>query len=113
MNLLLLLACTSVFGKWFPIAIASNKPFIDVRVAGSGPELFLFDTGSNASLIDPPLAKALGFKILQSGEGNSGVGNAKSTFLQYDSAVCEEVAGAAVPDIHFIGFDLSTISSVE
>ncbi len=24
MNLLLFLACTSVFGKWFPIAIASN-----------------------------------------------------------------------------------------
>lgn len=113
MNLLLLLACTSVFGKWFPIAIASNKPFIDVRVAGSAAQQFLFDTGSNASLIDPPLAKSLGFKTVQATEGNSGVGNATSTFLQYDLPVCEEVAGAAVPDIHFIGFDLLTISSVE
>ncbi|HEY2094575.1 MAG TPA: aspartyl protease family protein [Thermoanaerobaculia bacterium] len=113
MSLVLLLACTSVFGKWFPFKIASNKPFVDVRIAGSAPQLFLFDTGSNASLIDPSLAKTLGFKTIQTTEGNSGVGNAATTFLQYDPPVCEEVAGAAVPDIHFIGFDLSTIASVE
>ena len=113
MNLLLFLACTSVFSKWVPIKIASNKPFIDVRIAGSAPQLFLFDTGSNASLIDPSLAKELRFKTVQASEGNSGVGNATSTFLRYELPACEEVAGAAVPDIHFIGFDLSTISSVE
>ena len=113
MNLLLFLACTSVFGKWFPITIASNKPFIDVSVAGSAPQLFLFDTGSNESLIDPSLAARLGFKAAGSTEGNRGVGNTSTTFIQYDAPACEEVAGAAVPDIHFIGFDLSTIASVE
>jgi hypothetical protein len=113
MNLLLFLACTSVFGKWFPMKIASNKPFIDVRIAGSAPQQFLFDTGSNESLIDPALAKELSFKTLQATEGNQGVGNARTTFIQYDPPVCEEAAGAAVPDIHFIGFDLSTIASVE
>jgi hypothetical protein len=45
MSLVLLLACSSVFGKWFPFKIASNKPFVDVRIAGSAPQLFLFDTG--------------------------------------------------------------------
>jgi hypothetical protein len=113
MNLLLFLACSSVFGKWVPIQIASNKPFVDVSIAGSAPQQFLFDTGSNESLIRPSLAKTLGFKVAQSTEGNPGVGNAISTFLQYDPPVCEEVAGAAVPDIHFIGYDLSTIASVE
>lgn len=113
MNFLLFLACTSVFGKWVPIKIASNKPFVDVSVAGSAPQQFFFDTGSNESLIDPSLAKSLGFKVAGSTEGNPGVGNTATTFLQYDPPVCEDVAGAAVPDIHFIGFDLSTIASVE
>src|ERR1043166_1678959 len=113
MNFLLFLACTSVFGKWVPIKIARNKPFVDVRISGSAPQQFFFDTGSNESLIDPSLAKSLGFKVVQSTEGNPGVGNASTTFLQYDPPACEEVAGAAVPDIHFIGFDLSTIASVE
>jgi hypothetical protein len=113
MSLLLLLACTSVFGKWFPMNIASNKPFIDVRIAGSAPQKFLFDTGSNESLIDPSLAKVVGLEAIQTSEGNPGVGNARTTFIQYGPPMCEEVAGAAVPDIHFIGFDLSTISSVE
>jgi hypothetical protein len=113
MSLLLFLACASVFGKWVPMKIASNKPFIDVRIAGSAPQQFLFDTGSNESLIDPSLAKDLQFKAVQATEGNQGVGNTRTTFIEYDPPVCEEVAGAAVPDIHFIGFDLSTISSVE
>jgi hypothetical protein len=112
-NLLLFLACSSVFGKWFPMKIASNKPFIDVRIAGSAPQQFLFDTGSNASLIDPALAKVVGLEAIESNEGNQGVGNARTTFIRYGAPLCEEVAGAAVPDIHFIGFDLSTISSVE
>lgn len=113
MNFLLFLACTSVFGKWVPMKIASNKPFVDVHIAGSAPQQFLFDTGSNESLIDPSLAKELSFKTLQATEGNQGVGNTRTTFIQYVPPVCEEAAGAAVPDIHFIGFDLSTISSVE
>ena len=98
---------------WYPIEIVSNKPLVQVRINDSKPHQFMLDTGSGAALIDPPLARSLGFKSASENKGFFGVGNAKSSLTLLKPTGCQEMAGASVADVHFLAFDLSLISSVE
>jgi hypothetical protein len=98
---------------WYPVEIVSNKPLVQVRINDSKPHQFMLDTGSGAALIDPPLARSLGFKSASESKGFFGVGNAKSSLVLLKPTACQEVAGTRVADVHFLGFDLSLISSVE
>jgi uncharacterized membrane protein YphA (DoxX/SURF4 family) len=97
----------------YPIEIVSNKPLVQVRINDSKPHRFMLDTGSGAALIDPPLARSLGFQPVSESKGFFGVGNARSSLVLLKPTACQEMAGAAVADVHFLAFDLSLISSVE
>lgn len=99
--------------KSYPFEIISNKPFVGVRINGSKPARFMLDTGSGAALIDPPLARSLGFQAESESAGNFGVGSGKSSLTLLKPTGCQELAGRRVPGVHFLGFDLSGISAVE
>jgi hypothetical protein len=96
----------------YPFEIVSNKPIVQVRVNGSKPQPLMLDTGSAASLFDPPLAKSLGFEPESQNEGFFGVGNRKSSLTLLKPAACLEMGGAHA-EVRLLGFDLSLISSVE
>lgn len=96
-----------------PIEIASNKPFVHVRINGSKPQRFMLDTGSNATLIDPSLAAALKFHSASESKGYFGVGNARQSIVRLEPAARLELAGATADGIRLLGFDLSQVSSVE
>jgi len=98
---------------WYPIEIVSNKPLVQVRINDSKPHRFMLDTGSGAALIDPPLARSLGFESASESKGFFGVGNAKSSLTLLKPTGCQEMAGSRVAGVHFLAFDLSLISSVE
>jgi hypothetical protein len=100
-------------GKSYPIEIVSNKPFVQVRINDSKPYRFMLDTGSGASLIDPPLARALGFQPASESKGNFGVGSGTTSLVLLKPTACQEMAGTRVAGVHLLGFDLSGISSVE
>jgi hypothetical protein len=96
----------------YPIEIISNKPFVQVRIDGSKPRRFLLDTGSAGALIDPALAKSLGFVPKSTSEGNFGVGNSRSSIAVLEPPACQEMADART-EAHLVAFDLSMISQVE
>src|SRR5689334_22155046 len=98
--------------RTWPMEIISNKPFVSVRINGAKSRRFMLDTGSAAALIDPPLAKSLGFTPLSSSEGNFGVGNKTASVVFLQPAACQGMAGAEA-EAHLMAFDLSRVSEVE
>jgi membrane-associated protease RseP (regulator of RpoE activity) len=96
----------------YPFEIVSNKPIVQIRVNGSKAQPLMLDTGSAASLIDPTLAKSLGFQPESQNDGFFGVGSKKSSLTLLKPPACLEMAGAHA-EVRLLGFDLSLISSVE
>jgi len=99
--------------KWYPIEIVSNKPIVQVRINDSKPNPFMLDTGSGPALIDPPLARSLGFQPASESSGFFGVGSAQSSLVLLKPKGCQEMAGASVAGVQFMAYDLSMISKVE
>jgi len=86
-----------------PIEIASNKPFLPVRVNDSAPLHFLFDTGSQGMMVDRQRAKGLGvktegdFSTSGAGEGSREQSFAKDLKVSIGALEAEGVGSAVAP----------------
>jgi hypothetical protein len=94
--------------------IASNKPWVQVRVNDAKPLWFVLDTGNPAlSFIDMTRAKKMGLKVENERKQRSGAGEGVTTTVGTTSGVTLEIAGRKVANRTISVVDVSHVSQFE
>jgi hypothetical protein len=94
--------------------IASNKPWVQVRVNDAKPLWFVLDTGNPAvSFIDTARAKELGLKIENERKVRSGAGEGVTTTVGSTRGVTLETGGRKVTNQTISVVDVSHVSEFE
>ncbi len=89
-----------------PFDLIANHIHAQVKINGTGPYEFIFDTGG-VNIVTPELAKALGLKIEGHAEGRgAGEGTVDMSLTHVDKL---DIGGATVDNQLFIAFDLDAM----
>ena len=86
-----------------PFEIVEHLIRVPIRIDGSGPLRFLFDTGSAEVVLFPPTARALGFPAPPPGDASPRFAEAKSISVGTAQMSGVKVVAAEIPDARVTG----------
>jgi hypothetical protein len=94
----------------FPFRLVNNHIFAQVKINGTGPYTFIFDTGG-VNLVTPALAQTLGLKVEGDMDARGGGTDTMKAGITHVARV--DLGGATITDQTFMSLPLDSMANIE